>query len=376
MPVGITLSGGLDSSSIACILSELLAKKNKPLYTFSSVLPLGHKGIEQDEKKYIEIVTRRYPNIIPRYIETSECDFLGNIEKAFETDECFPNPFYYVDHAILESASTNKIRSLYSGFGGDFLLSDKGNKIIHTLLKERKIIQSFRLLEQVSKSENKNLLTLFRSEYLVHTPFYAFIKKIFKIVRETDKNLPKSILKADFSRRYNYLRYKPMENSKAIMLELIKIGRIGRLTGLFNNRNAFYGIQSCDPIFDRDLNNYLAEMPLELFLYKGCRRSLIRHSMQGILPEEIRWRKDKLPYSPDFVQKFMGASSIMDNMQKSEKYNLIFNRYFEESYVKKHKKNVQPFAGFSNFAAVKGITIAQAYICYMVLLKLGKNYRI
>jgi asparagine synthase (glutamine-hydrolysing) len=40
---GITLSGGLDSTAIACILSDILKKKNKPLYAFSSVLPIDYQ---------------------------------------------------------------------------------------------------------------------------------------------------------------------------------------------------------------------------------------------------------------------------------------------------------------------------------------------
>jgi len=63
-PVGITLSGGLDSSGIACILAPLLEKRNKPLYAFSSVLPLHHIGIEVDERKYIEKINKHCPNII------------------------------------------------------------------------------------------------------------------------------------------------------------------------------------------------------------------------------------------------------------------------------------------------------------------------
>jgi len=44
LPVGIGLSGGLDSSSIACIAGQILEKRNQTLYSFSSVLPQNHQG--------------------------------------------------------------------------------------------------------------------------------------------------------------------------------------------------------------------------------------------------------------------------------------------------------------------------------------------
>jgi asparagine synthase (glutamine-hydrolysing) len=89
VPVGITLSGGLDSTSIACILSEFLQKKNKPLYAFSSVLPVNHIGVERDERKFIELVNQKCPNIVQTYVEAPGAGPFQNVDKALSYDNDF-----------------------------------------------------------------------------------------------------------------------------------------------------------------------------------------------------------------------------------------------------------------------------------------------
>jgi asparagine synthase (glutamine-hydrolysing) len=68
LPVSITLSGGLDSSAIACIAARQLREKGQSLIAVSSVLPLNHQGIETDERTYIQAVLDQEPNIDIQFV--------------------------------------------------------------------------------------------------------------------------------------------------------------------------------------------------------------------------------------------------------------------------------------------------------------------
>jgi len=73
-PVGSTLSGGLDSSSVCCLASLTLSKQGRHLDTFSAIFPDAPKC---DETQYIKEVLSR-GNMNPHFIRA---DRLSRWEK-------------------------------------------------------------------------------------------------------------------------------------------------------------------------------------------------------------------------------------------------------------------------------------------------------
>ena len=57
--------------------------------------------------------------------------------------------------------------------------------------------------------------------------------------------------------------------------------------------SAGFGIEVRYPFFDRRLVEFCVALPPGQRTYRGWTRSIFRHAMDGILPEEIRWRVDK-----------------------------------------------------------------------------------
>ena len=371
MPVGITLSGGLDSTAIACILSQLLARKNKPLYAFSSVLPVNHTGIEQDERKYIEIVNRHCPNIIQTYIEAAGVEPFKNVKQAFELFERIPYSFFYTDIALLEAAKEKNVRSLFTGFGGDFWVSWRCKRLVYQLVNQNNIKQAWHLLKQLSYTENESLFYLFRTEYFVHTSLYPYIRKIIK-GNKLNWQLH-TALKDSFVKRTNYKKHKPILSQTASMFEFIETGKMGMCAGMINNINAFYNIQSFTPMFDKDVNEFLAEVPLDMFMYKGHKRSLLRYAMEGIIPKEIQWRKDKLPFAPGYHRKVLQNKNVVDEIIHSSEYDFIFKKYISKETILNHFDTIQPHAGFVQSENIVGLRISQAIISSIVLNGLKKE---
>jgi len=375
VPVGITLSGGLDSTSIACILSELLRKKNKPLYAFSSVLPIDHKGIEQDERQYIEIVNKHCGNIIQTYVEAPDVGPFDNVEEAFELDEYLPNSFFYMDRVILESAKEKNISNLFTGFGGDFWVSWTGYSVIFQLIHSFKFKDASNLIKQFSKTKHKKSIDIFKQEYLARTSLYNQIRKI---IHHKEINWQKqTALLESFSNKY------PIDPEKDIMKKyssqifgLISSGRIGVYTGRFNNRNNNFNMNSAMPLFDRHIYDFLFDMPVNLFVHNGYKRSLIRHSMEGIIPKEIQWRLDKKAYSPNYQNRIIKKGDWLEELINEKELSFIFEKYISKKIIQTHFKDIVPVAGFIVGNKIVGIRIAQAGILAVILKSLKtKKYR-
>lgn len=326
VPVGITLSGGLDSSSVACILSELLMKRNKPLYAFSSVLPLGYDGIEKDERHYIEIVGRHCPNIIQTYLEAPGVGPFSDLEEAFEIEETFPNTFFYMNKALLDAAAEKKIRSIYNGFGGDFWVSWKGDTVIYELMKSRRFFEALTLMCKVGKEEDRSFYQTIRSCCIGYSETYQSLKQKVGLNRNdgVENNLLEIRPRSAEGSCKGY--YEQMQN-------MVNKGCIGRITGMFANRNGFFFNDSLTPLFDKDLLVLLSDMPLELNLKNGQRRSVLREAMKGIVPESIYNRKDKMPFSPDYKKRILSEADYYKEAIESIKNDHLSIQYMNTSNV-------------------------------------------
>lgn len=119
-PIGSTLSGGLDSSSVCCLASLELAMLEKHLETFSAVFPNAPKC---DETPFIKEVLSK-GNMNPHFIRADSLSPLGEISMVFdELDEPFWIPNLFWIRAICQSANRIGVRILLDGFDGDTVVS-------------------------------------------------------------------------------------------------------------------------------------------------------------------------------------------------------------------------------------------------------------
>jgi asparagine synthase (glutamine-hydrolysing) len=372
-PVGITLSGGLDSTSIACILADLLAKKNKPLYAFSSVLAENHAGIEQDERYYIQLVNAHCANMVQTYIEAPAEGPFTPIDKAFQTDECFPNGFFYMDSAILEAAKAKKINNLFTGLGGEYWVSWNGNAVIYQLINQGNWRKAWQLAGNLIKNNQMSIAGLLKSEYLAYTNTWRQLKRWYP-GKQMNWQLHTPLNKRFEAKYKPGLDFSPDKNHLEFMQNYIAEGKLGRYHGRYVNRNSYYGMAACNPMFDKDVMEFGMDAPLRLFLYKGNRRSMIREAMKGIIPETIRLRNDKMPYSPDFARKVAAHKNELFELLLENADDSLMNKFFDKEFVFKYFDRIKPFAGFSTTHSVLAIRMIQVYIACSVIRSLSDSY--
>jgi asparagine synthase (glutamine-hydrolysing) len=155
VPLGTSLSGGLDSSSIAATISQLQTKKNK-LQTFSAIFP----GFEKNEEKYIDEVTNHFSLQSFKTIVNNE-----EIPRLFQTiikqqDEPFGSAGTLPQYKVFELAKQSNVKVLLDGQGADEILAGyhKYYKWYwQELFRKRKLIGSGELEKHMKLELMKNL---------------------------------------------------------------------------------------------------------------------------------------------------------------------------------------------------------------------------
>jgi asparagine synthase (glutamine-hydrolysing) len=355
-PVGITLSGGLDSSSIAALLARELELQNKPLYAFSSVLPEQAPGT--DERAYIALMHRRFPNIIQTYVHAPDIGPFEHILTAFSHDETFPNAFFYMDHAILRAAAEKGIGALFTGYGGDHWVSWQGNPVIYNMFVKGDFQDAFEYIMSFAENEKRHPLQIAKRELAAHTMLYRTLRG------QQRKTISSTALQRDFIRKYKrLLNFRPVRDIGVFMKENIVSGRTGQFPAMLAGRNSVYGMSSAVPLLDRAILELMLDMPDHVFIHKGHKRSLIRHTMDGLLPDEIVWRRDKGMYSPDFMQRITGDLAKAAEVTNAADHGLVFDRYLCKSAISR----------LSQGNELSVIRMTQGVICSMIITALQKK---
>ena len=119
VPVGCSLSGGLDSSAVLASASRLQGKRSEEIQTFSITYP-GHKF---DERAFIDDVLESIP-ANPHYETPTPEDFVRDLDRFIWThDEPVGHFSQYNGYALARITRAARVPVILNGQGGDELLA-------------------------------------------------------------------------------------------------------------------------------------------------------------------------------------------------------------------------------------------------------------
>ena len=335
------------------------------------MLPDGHEGIERDERKYIALMGNHIKNLDQTYVEASEAGPFSNLERTFAVDETFPNVFHYMDQAIYAAAKEKCIGVFLSGYGGDFIVSGKGNEVIYELTKQFRLGEAMRLLQQLKHHEERRYFALFKSELFRHTAMGKFLIS-YRNRKKTDWQRFSMLDQEFYSRHKQHIVIDDISHPVLYMLDYINSGRMGRVMSMWANRSGAYQMDTGAPMFGKAINEFMFDVPIEQYLKGGSRRSLIRRAMEGILPPEIQRRNDKQPYTPDFHARIIKGKHIIDAILNVTSYNFAW-KYIDKGQIVHHLDGIKPVTGMGDWMTNGGNRVVQGIIAVCFLQWLKKN---
>ena len=295
-PVMIELSGGLDSSTIACIAAEGIREQSVSTSRYDTVSYVYDESPTSDESKFIRCVEDHLGRT-GIHVRDEDCALLP--ENVESLDIVSPNPILYsfgYHETLCRLMRENGARVLLTGVGGDQVLGSSYDPYpeLADLLVLRKPIALHRRLRTWSQTLQKPYLSLFWQKTLGPVAPRR-VQPLFR--RAAMKRVP-SWFNARFVARMKLRENElPPEDPFGFALPSGRDKAVSYLAVIKNvapcHRREMTPLDSSYPFMHRPLIEFLQAIPFEQLLRPGENRSLMRRALRDVLPEKIVRRKTK-----------------------------------------------------------------------------------
>lgn len=301
-PVGAHLSSGIDSSALAVLAARSLRSEGKALaggFSWSPALQPDEEVLENDERLLIQQVCTQenirayYAKVRPRHL--AEIRFRRRLNSMFDWSQ-------EVD--IRRQAEALGIRTLLSGWGGDELIAFNGRGFFLEMLRHGRWLTCFQELKMRADLHNSNVLNGVLSKLILPWISDELIAtlcpngKIARRIQRVQRDIPRAF-RDDF--RFRIASSQPLQKPelsermgvRPFQLALIDNGHLVNYIESWTMSGARHGITYTYPLLDRRIVEFALGLPPEMFMKNGWKRWLYRESLDGILPDNIRWNKRK-----------------------------------------------------------------------------------
>lgn len=332
VPVGVCLSGGLDSSSIVSTLLKDFNKKD--LKTFSAIYEKGSPG---DESEYIKEYSSSLTNMF--YTNPSAESLYADMNDFVTAHgEPVPSTSPYAQFKVMELAKNNVVVTL-DGQGADEQLAGY-HYFYGFYFKE--LLNTFRWLRLLS--EAFHYINIHKSLYGLKTFLYFLLpKKIKSKARVAEKGY----LNTEFVHNYssdnqvtgNIYSSDSLNDALFNHFEY----KLEHLLKWEDRNSMWFSLESRVPFLDHRLVEKTLAINPDMIINKGITKYILREAMKGTLPEKIHARKDKIGFetpAADWFRTSHFQNFIHENIFKSEflNNNLIINKKIVY-YYKQHLNN-------------------------------------
>lgn len=285
VPVGSCLSGGIDSSSIVCCMKNLV--KGNIIKTFSLVFP----GLNIDESTYINEVIKN-TGVESYRTSPTIVDLMEDLEDLVWTqEEPFGTLSIYGQYKVMQIARSRGMKVLLDGQGGDEIFAGYS---IYTNNYLFECLKSGRLREFL-KSVKPDFPSFVLASLMVK------VKPLRSLLDKAERNRYKfleSFYKGDTS---DHLQRKVFGLNNALRGD-INIYMIPHLLRYEDKNSMRWSIESRVPFMDYRLVELAASLGSRYKVRDGITKYIFRRAMDGIVPQKILERSDKVGFAtPDKI---------------------------------------------------------------------------
>ncbi|MCX6232793.1 MAG: asparagine synthase (glutamine-hydrolyzing) [Bacteroidetes bacterium] len=294
VPLGIALSGGLDSSSIACIAGRFVSN---PIKTFSVYYEDDKKF---DEREYISEVLK-VGNFDPVYFTANQNVSFDELTKFFyhQDEPCMSaSPFSaYKNNQNIRNAG---IIVALNGQGGDELLAGYHTYFKYYYLdlmknlKFSKLYNEFRLYQKQFNLPSNEAVKLFSKIGLRLFLSDKFLKQ-FEYKEIANEGFYSHQL-SNFKNPMDLGQKYKDELSNNLYQTLVNTS-IPHLLHWEDRNSMAHSIESRVPFLDYRLVEWIFSIPTEQKIRGAETKFVLRNAMKNILPEKVRTRMDKVGFA-------------------------------------------------------------------------------
>jgi asparagine synthase (glutamine-hydrolysing) len=302
--VAVSVSGGLDSSSILC-QAAALRRRDTPSVRLHGISMTFAAGTPADEQHFLPDIEQMYDLRITR-VPVRRYSYIDRVDVAVR-DLDTPGAGEDTQIQTLRIARASGCNVMLSGFFGDQMLSDRGYFI--DLARRGRWMKLRHDLREFAAWNAEVDPRIFRQDFwcsLVRAlpPRWAFqiAKRALRSSKAKVRYPPwfapgfRQRAIASASKRFR----APRRFASAHTRNCFRHATAGHYLNIVRREQvaaAVHGVEVRYPYRDRDLVAFLMAIPGEIVNWQGVPKGLLRHALTGVLPDSIRDRRWKADFT-------------------------------------------------------------------------------
>jgi len=373
-PVGCFLSGGLDSSAVTMLARAALASERPgdAVLSYSAIFP---DVPASDERQWIELVEQAGDaSLSPLRRHWLRADQVGPIDFAKDLVSCLDEPVLtpnlFKTWALGAAARQDGVGVMLTGHDGDTVVSHGFAWLTELTLAEdwdKLDLELTRICELLDSYDWVRAAFL-RDYVLPVLPYlrdrFAWLRmaRLARVLRRrfgvSRKDIAKALVPGGtlrlrrallgrgktaglaeiapgfraspaFRRRQAAIHKDFPTSVAAAHLLGMQSPLIAETFDLFDRIGSRLGVEMRHPFFDRRLVEFCLSLPRDQKVRDGWTRFVMRRALGGILPEAIRWRRDKSNLGHNFARSLLKDSDAIRGAFRSAPDE--FSKYWDRA---------------------------------------------
>ena len=354
----LSLSSGLDSSSVGALAAQSLALENKGLAAFTSI-PAYQVPSYGDESPLVKEIATMWPNLNVEYVNA---EAISPLQVSLDVIDRLAEPigstanYYWLD-SFLPMAKERGLGAILTGETGNLSMSYDG---------ARRFLSPIELMKRghFRSLASKIMKPFTVQKLMLQSQFQSKVQQSLQSDFMSQNLLENSGLVEQLKKSKWWLDYGVAKNSKDIRLACLAPAS-DSIWAFSAERANSYGLDYLDPTRDLRLIQFCLGVPEKFYIHAdGTKRALMKHAMKGLLPESVIHQKKRANQSLDFAERLRRCDSdIRDLLQQFEKNSSVQNfidiPFLIRAWAElRNKSSGQELTTFSHAHFLRAITCA------------------
>jgi len=311
VPLGVCLSGGLDSSSMASALS--IINKGKKIKSFTAY----YEGLDNkfDERPFVKEVINKYPDLMPFYISPSNSEIENSFEEIFKKFSIPLNGSSLISHYfVMKLARAEGIIVTIDGQGADEAMGGYLHTFYRLFADEFSKFRLFKGISLINNFKNYHSYDLKKTMDIYSKSFLSTIydeNKLYHLEYKYNGN----ILNHKNGEDLFSLKHMNTNKTNNFLYHALAHTILPSILYCVDFNSMCYSIESRVPFLDHRIVEFCFRLPNDFKINNSETKFILRKSLKDILPEKITSRRDKKGFvTPGEVKWLRGSLKHLLNI--------------------------------------------------------------
>ena len=326
VPIGFYISGGLDSSIVACYIGKFLLNS---YYSFSA--EIGESELDESHFQYI---IKEYVQSNHYSTKVAEEEIWENLEDViYHAEGAVKESYDVAAYLLSELVSHSPAKAVLTGQGSDEFFCGYAGYMVDQFRNMQK--------SDMTKAECEVNERLWGDPYFRYERNHPQIRRLHSQIYSKDIRGELQKFSALIESPVNVERLKGLSTQKRRSYIDYKLRLSDHLLGEHGDRMFFsHSVEGRHPFLDLELLTFVTQIPDKYKLNGANEKYILKKAGQGIVPKEILKRK-KFPFQAPGMSSVVSQPGVMEYIseEKIRKYNIFDPRCVTEMKKKYSQKD-------------------------------------